>query len=104
MTDDLGRKARYGEAFWLAHHEAWKRSDLNQQEYCEAQGLKLKAWVTAGRRSRPRHICLHTSRCRYSRSCNLSTLLPDIDRAPSQPRVWVRQGGRHRFGISRCAS
>jgi hypothetical protein len=35
---------RYGEAFWRAHHEAWKRSDLNQREYCEAQGLSLKAF------------------------------------------------------------
>jgi hypothetical protein len=37
-------RARYGEAFWRAHHEAWKRSDLNQREYCEAQGLSLKAF------------------------------------------------------------
>jgi transposase len=35
---------RYGEAFWRAHHEAWKRSDLNQREYCEAQGIPLKAF------------------------------------------------------------
>ncbi len=32
------------EAFWRAHHEAWKRSDLNQREYCEAQGIPLKAF------------------------------------------------------------
>jgi hypothetical protein len=25
-------------------HEAWKRSDLNQREYCEAQGLSLNAF------------------------------------------------------------
>lgn len=37
-------RARYGDAFWRAHHEAWKRSDLNQREYCEAQGLSLKAF------------------------------------------------------------
>ena len=35
---------RQGEAFWRAHHEAWKRSDLNQREYCEAQGIPLKAF------------------------------------------------------------
>jgi len=29
---------RQGETFWRAHHEAWKRSDLNQRQYCEAQG------------------------------------------------------------------
>ena len=37
-------RERYGEAFWRAHHEAWKRSDLNQREYCEAQGIPLKAF------------------------------------------------------------
>ena len=37
-------RQRYGEAFWRAHHEAWERSDLNQREYCEAQGIPLKAF------------------------------------------------------------
>jgi hypothetical protein len=44
MTNDAAPRARYGEAFWRAHHETWKRSDLNQREYCEAQGLSLKAF------------------------------------------------------------
>ncbi|MCK5361962.1 MAG: transposase [Gammaproteobacteria bacterium] len=44
MTDHPAPRARYGEAFWRAHHEAWKRSDLNQREYCEAQGISLKAF------------------------------------------------------------
>lgn len=44
MFDEPVRKARYGEAFWRSHHEAWKRSDLNQREYCEVQGLSLKAF------------------------------------------------------------
>jgi hypothetical protein len=35
---------RQGEAFWRAHHEAWKRSDLNQREYCAAQDIPLKAF------------------------------------------------------------
>jgi hypothetical protein len=29
---------RQSEAFWRAHHETWKRSDLNQRQYCEAEG------------------------------------------------------------------
>jgi hypothetical protein len=33
-----------GEAFWRAHHEAWKRSDLNQRQYCEAEGIPLEAF------------------------------------------------------------
>lgn len=44
MADNPSPRARYGEAFWRVHHEAWKRSDLNQREYCEAQGLSLKAF------------------------------------------------------------
>jgi hypothetical protein len=39
-----GTAAGYGEAFWRVHHEAWKRSDLNQREYCEAQSPSLKAF------------------------------------------------------------
>jgi hypothetical protein len=30
------------EAFWRSHHEAWRRSELNQREYCEVHGLPLK--------------------------------------------------------------
>lgn len=43
MAVDVVPRARYGEAFWRAHHEAWRRSDLNEREYCESQGLSLKA-------------------------------------------------------------
>ena len=41
-----GRRAwgRQGEDFWRAHHLAWKRSDLNQREYCAAQNIPLKAF------------------------------------------------------------
>ena len=44
MSDELLSRARYGEAFWRAHHEAWHRSELNQREYCEAHGIPLKAF------------------------------------------------------------
>jgi Transposase len=44
MSDQLLSRERYGEAFWRAHHEAWRRSELNQREYCEAQGISLKAF------------------------------------------------------------
>jgi hypothetical protein len=30
------------ESFWRAHPEGWRRSDLNQREYCELHGLPLK--------------------------------------------------------------
>lgn len=44
MAEDAAPRVRYGEAFWRAHHEVWQRSDLNQREYCEAEGLSLKAF------------------------------------------------------------
>lgn len=44
MADHQAPRARHGEAFWRAHHEAWKRSDLNQREYCATQGIPLKAF------------------------------------------------------------
>jgi hypothetical protein len=44
MVEQSALRARYGEIFWRAHHESWKRSDLNQREYCESQGISLKAF------------------------------------------------------------
>jgi hypothetical protein len=44
MGCEHGARQRFGEAFWRAHHEAWQRSDLNQREYCEAEGIPLKAF------------------------------------------------------------
>ena len=42
--NENGGWTRQSEAFWRAHHEAWKRSDLNQRQYCEAEGIPLKAF------------------------------------------------------------
>jgi Transposase len=44
MSDNPVPRMRYSEVFWRAHHEAWKRSDLNQREYCEAEAISLKAF------------------------------------------------------------
>jgi hypothetical protein len=44
MPDKPVSRVRYGEAFWRAHHEGWRCSGLNQREYCEAQGIPLKAF------------------------------------------------------------
>jgi hypothetical protein len=44
MAEENRSWGRQGEAFWRAHHEAWKRSDLNQRQYCEAEGIPLKAF------------------------------------------------------------
>jgi hypothetical protein len=44
MSNEIGSRVRYGEAFWRAHHEAWQQSALNQREYCETQGIPLKVF------------------------------------------------------------
>jgi hypothetical protein len=44
MSNEIGSRVRYGEAFWRAHHEAWQQSALNQREYCEAHGIPLNAF------------------------------------------------------------
>lgn len=44
MADGRAQWRRHCEAFWRTHHEAWKPSDLNQREYCEAHGIPLKAF------------------------------------------------------------
>ncbi len=44
MSGSIEGWRRQGEAFWRTHHEAWKRSDLNQRQYCEAQCIPLKAF------------------------------------------------------------
>lgn len=43
MADDAAPPTRHGEAVWRAHDEASKRSDLNQRECCQPQGVSLKA-------------------------------------------------------------
>lgn len=44
MSDERRPWVRQGEAFWRAHHEAWKRSDLNQRQYCASHDLPQKAF------------------------------------------------------------
>lgn len=44
MANHTGPRTRYGEAFWRAHHEAWKRRSFNQREYCAVQVISLKAF------------------------------------------------------------
>ena len=43
MADVPGPWRRQGETFWRAHHESWKRSDLNQREFFESRSIPLKA-------------------------------------------------------------
>ncbi len=44
------------ESFWRAHLVGWRRSELNQREYCELHGLPLKRfgnWRAKLRREEP---------------------------------------------------
>ena len=63
MSDELLSRARYGEPFWRSHHEAWRRSELNQREYCEVRGFRSRRSATGGRSSKP-------SRNRWNASCS----------------------------------
>ena len=44
MANEHRKWRRQDEAFWRAHHEAWKRSDLNRRQYCDAEQIPLKAF------------------------------------------------------------
>lgn len=60
------------ESFWRSHFEAWRRSDLNQREYCELHGLPLK------------------------RFGNWRAKLRDEDDVPREALLWRRGGaGKH---------
>jgi hypothetical protein len=71
MSDKPLSRVRYGEAFWRAHHEAWRRCELNQREYCEAQGIPLKAFAPWSR-CRPAAPGSSHNRLRTGRSSPLS--------------------------------
>ena len=62
MTEKFRTRERYGEAFWHKHHEAWQQSALNQREYCEAQGIPLKAFGN-WRAKKPNRSCRHRNFC-----------------------------------------
>ena len=44
MSNEIGSRVRYGEAFWRAHHEAWQQSALNA-----ASGSQLATAVSAAK-------------------------------------------------------
>jgi transposase-like protein len=57
------------ESFWRGHLDGWRRSDLNQREYCELHGLPLKRFGNW--------------RAKYKHE----------DDAPHQKLLWRRGGG-----------
>lgn len=99
---------RQGEAFWRAHHEAWKRSDLNQREYCGAHGIPLKAFGNwrARFRAQPqpseRKLLYRRGGLSYRLSHTLSHSLSHMtNKAPSRPTVPpAREGYRRKFNTA----
>jgi hypothetical protein len=108
MTEELRRRVRYGEAFWRAHHEAWKRSELNQREYCEAEGFSLKAFGNwrAKFKAEPqppqRKLLYRRGGSSHTLSHGLSHTLSHVPYPFSWPERPVvlppREGHRRRFG------
>jgi hypothetical protein len=112
MVDENGAWTRQGEAFWRAHHEAWKRSDLNQRQYCEAEGIPLKAFGNwraifqaepqpperklLYRRRGLSHSLSHTLNHTLSPSLSHVTYPSSRPESPIVPRP--REGHRRRFG------
>lgn len=108
MVDENGAWSRQSEAFWRAHHEAWKRSDLNQRQYCEAEGLPLKAfgnWRTKFKAEPqlPERKLLYRRRgLSHSLNHTLSPGLSHVTYPSSRPESPIvprpREGHRRRFG------
>jgi Transposase len=112
MVDENGAWTRQSEAFWRAHHEVWKRSDLNQRQYCEAEGLPLKAFGNwrAKFKAEPQppqpkllyrrrglsHSLSHTLSHTVSPSLSHVTYPSSRPERPVVPRP--REGHRRRFG------
>ncbi len=95
MSNAIGSRVRYGEAFWRAHHEAWIESELNQREYCEAYGIPLKAFCNwrAKFKAEPQ---LPARKVLYRRGGGLSHgLSHDLPTGPHIPSA--REGRRRKF-------
>ena len=104
MADHYQSRVCYDEAFWRAHHEAWCRSELNQREYCEAQGIPLKAFGNwrAKFKAEPqpplRKLLYRRGGLSHTLSHSLSHSPSHMTYGPSAPIVPpAREGHRRRF-------
>jgi hypothetical protein len=75
------------EAFWRAHHEGWRRSELNRREYCEAYGLPLKRFGNRRAKLKQRDGQADGSQHR-----------PDISRR-DQPAALMQQGAANAWSF-----
>lgn len=98
MANKSDPRVRYGEAFWRAHHDAWKQSALNQREYCETHGVPLKAFGNwrARFRAEPRAPVPKLLYRRGDLSHRLSHSVSHMTNEPSRPIVPPSREGRRR--------
>ncbi len=88
------------ESFWRVHLDGWRRSDLNQREYCALHGLPLKRfgnWRAKLKHEEP----ASAGKLLYRRGGALSHMTSHMTSRRSQVKirrsVLVR---RARFGVS----
>jgi transposase-like protein len=94
------------ESFWRAHLDGWRRSELNQREYCERHGLPLKRF--GNWRANLKHEgSASAGKLLYRRSGGLKHIskhmLKEISSAPSSYIPSARSGGsskRRNFGAA----
>ena len=92
------------EGFWRAHLDGWRRSDLNQREYCEFHGLPLKRFENW--RARYRHEDRRFPRkVLYRRNGDLNPMTsPRTKEIAAAPASYIPSGrssgsgGRRNFG------
>jgi hypothetical protein len=108
MADENSTWRRQDESFWRAQHEAWKRSDLNQRQYCEAEGIPLKAFgnwrakLKAEPQSPERKLLYRRRGLSHSLSHTFGPGLSHVTYPSSGPQGPIvprpREGHRRRFG------
>lgn len=78
--------------FWRAHLDGWRRSDLNQREYCELHGLPLKRFENW--RARYRHEDRRYPRkVLYRRNGELSHMASHMTKEiPPTPASYIPSG------------
>ena len=94
------------ESFWRAHLDGWRRSDLNQREYCELHGLPLKRfgnWRATLRHEEP----APTGKVLYRRGGGLRHMSRHMSKEiPSAPSSYIPSarsappGARRRFSAA----
>ncbi len=84
------------ELFWRAHMDGWRRSDLNQREYCELYGRPLKRfgkWRATLKHEEPASV----GKLLYRRGGGLKHMSKHMPREnPSAPSSYIpsaRSGG-----------